>query len=406
MRSLGVRAVAFYGVRDLIPLYALYTLLFADHGLSTAQISSLLVIWSVTGFVFEVPSGAWADTVSRRGLLILGSVLLAAGFAVWTVFPSYAGFATGFVLWGISGALQSGTYEALLYDELQARDATTSYASLMGYANSAAETCNLLATVAAAPLFALGGYPLVGWVSVGVAVGHGALALSLPSAPKAMSVVEESDVGPPSGYVAMLRAGLGEVLRVRTVRFGVLLVALLFGFTAFDEYFALLANEAGVATATVPLLIGLTVIGQVIGTALAGRTAKMRSSTMAIALIAAGVLLTIGSLIGGRGLLGVIGFASIGVGYGIVNNAVIVAEARVQDAIAGPARATVTSASGLLSEVVALAIFGAVALGSEWLSMATMLAVLGVPVVLAAAAVPKWLPGVRADPPETAEVRG
>lgn len=360
------------------------------------------MIWSVTGFVLEVPSGAWADTVSRRGLLIVGSVLLAAGFAAWTVFPSYGGFAAGFVLWGISGALQSGTFEALLYDELNARTATDSYPRLMGYANSASETCNLLATLAAAPLFALGGYALVGWVSVGVAVVHGLLALSLPGAPKATSVVDDSDEVPPSRYLEMLRTGLFEVMRIRTVRFGVLLVALLYGFTAFDEYFGLLAGEAGVPTATVPLLIGLTVVGQVIGTALAGRTAKMRSSSMAIALILAGALLAVGALIGGPDLLGVCGFASIGMGYGIVSNAVVVAEARLQDAIEGPARATVTSVSGLLSETVALAIFGAVALGSEWLSMAAMLALLGVPVVFAAAAVPKWLPALRRDPPETA----
>jgi len=34
-----------------------YSLLFADAGLSTARISTLFVIWSVVSFVFEVPSG-------------------------------------------------------------------------------------------------------------------------------------------------------------------------------------------------------------------------------------------------------------------------------------------------------------------------------------------------------------
>jgi len=49
-----------------------YTLLFSDTGLSVWQISSLFVIWSVSSFVLEVPSGACADATSRRRLLVVG----------------------------------------------------------------------------------------------------------------------------------------------------------------------------------------------------------------------------------------------------------------------------------------------------------------------------------------------
>ncbi len=43
---------------DTVPLYPLYALLFADTGLSDAEISALFVIWSVVGIAAEVPS-AW-----------------------------------------------------------------------------------------------------------------------------------------------------------------------------------------------------------------------------------------------------------------------------------------------------------------------------------------------------------
>lgn len=378
--------------------------------MNTAEISSLLFFWSVTSFVLEVPSGAWADTVSRRGLLILAAVLTAAGFTVWTVFPSYVGFAAGFVLWGIGGALQSGTFQALLYDELAARSAAHEYPKLIGYATSASEAGALLGILAAAPLFAWGGYGLVGWVSVGVICLQAVLAASLPSAPKATSVsgVGEPDEPEEPGsalhtYLSMLKTGTSEALRHPTVRGGVLLASVLFGFTAFDEYFGLLASENGALTETVPLLVGLTVAGSLIGSVLAGRTAKMRSSTMAWALVAAGATLAAGALIAGPGLRSVAGFALIGVAYGVVMNAVIVSEARLQDAIEGPARATVTSASGLFSEVVGLGVFGAVALMSAWLPMSAIVALLGVPVVLTAAVVPKWLPKLRPDPIEQAD---
>ncbi|RZK84882.1 MAG: MFS transporter [Rhodococcus sp. (in: high G+C Gram-positive bacteria)] len=389
--------VGYVSTRDLIPLYGLYDLLFADHGLSVGQISSLFVIWSVVSFVAEVPSGAWADTVSRRGLLVFASVLYTAGFTVWILMPSYAGFAAGFVLWGISGAIQSGTFEALLYDELVARGAAGDFARLLGYANSGAMVCNLLATLTAAPLYVLGGYPLVGWVSVGATVVHGGFALLLPAAPEA----EESDEtlaaadarrGLAARYAAMLRAGLGEVTREAVVRRGVLLSAVLIAFLAFDEYFGLLARDGGTSTASVPLLVAITVSGQVVGTAFAGRTASMRAVTMGRAVAVAAILLGGGALLGG-----VPGFLALGVGYGILGNAMIVSEARVQDAITGPARATVTSVAGLLGEVAAVLIYAGVAVGSLWLSVTTLVAALAVPVLLSAVLVRRWLPPVRAD---------
>ncbi|MEU1961795.1 MFS transporter [Nocardia sp. NPDC019304] len=461
----------FKSIGELIPLYALYALLFADHGMSTGQISSLLAIWSATSFLLEVPSGAWADTVSRRGLLVLSGVLLTAGFALWTVAPSFAGFAAGFVLWGTSGALASGTFEALLYDDLAARAASSAYSRILGYTRAGAETAVVIAILAATPLYLYGGYVLVGWFSVAIAAVHTLVALSLPTAPKAVcaadvDALEEEDFsgrpsapvddvhartvgdcsvdrtilsevgsasrprgerfeqpsvpngfasepaavdpkrsaprpGPFARYRTMLKAGVGEAVRVRAVRYGVLLEALLFGVTAFDEFFALLAEESGVSTAVVPLLVGLTVFGSLTGSVLAGRTEGMSGRTMSIAVAAAGMLFLGGALIAGLAtgrpdavyLLAGLGFGSIGVSYGIVYNAGIVAAARLQDAIDGPARATVTSVSGLLGEVIALAVFAFAGLTTQYTSISTLLALLGASLLAIAALTPRWLPG-------------
>ncbi|MGK8521423.1 MFS transporter [Nocardia asteroides] len=506
----------FKSIGELIPLYALYALLFADHGMSTGQISLLFAIWSATSFLLEVPSGAWADTVSRRGLLVLSGVLLTAGFALWTAAPSFAGFAAGFVLWGTSGALASGTFEALLYDDLAARGAAAAYSRVLGYTRAGAEAAVVVAIVAATPLYLYGGYALVGWSSVAIAAVHTVIALSLPTAPKTVSAADVDDledeepaplgqppaadestvanaeardrVGTPavrpdpasSGhstapggrvtarhdamitgehigdgrnilaadaarpavhhagaahgaeapaviaragegdsatealgtervaaqsrpftrYLTMLKSGVGEAVRVRAVRYGVLLEALLLGITAFDEYFALLAEQAGVSTAVVPLLVGLTVLGSLTGSVLAGRTEGMSGRTMSIAVGVAGVLFLSGALITGLAttrpeavyLLSGLGFTAIGVSYGIVYNAGIVAGARLQDAIEGPARATVTSVSGLLGEVFALAVFGFAALVTLWFSMSTLLALLGASLLAIAALTPRWLP--------------
>ncbi|MEV0548070.1 MFS transporter [Nocardia salmonicida] len=424
VRDLTVRAVLFKGTRDLLPIYALYGVLFADHGLSTAQISLLLAIWSVTAFLLEVPSGAWADTVSRRRLLVLSCVLQAACFALWMLEPSFVGFALGFLVWGIAGALESGTFEALIYDDLVARGEPSAYARIMGWARGAQESTVLVAILAAAPLFALGGYELVGWVSVGVGLLHTLTALALPNAPVAISATAVDDLddepapgpvgphvkpgaasagAPPSNshgstssrYLAMLKTGLSEALHVRRVRRGVLLGALLYGVTAFDEYFGLLAVSGGASTSTSALLVGVTVAGSLIGSLSAGRTEVVSNRTLAIALFVAGILFVAGALAVGAAqgpALVWVGFVGIGIAYGIDFNAEVIAGARLQDAIEGPARATVTSVSGLLSEIVALGVFAFVALATQWLAMSTTIALLGLVILVAAALTPTWLP--------------
>ena len=382
-----MRALAYYSVRDLIPLYAVYALLFADYGLSTGEISSLFVIWSVTAFVAEIPSGAWADTIPRRFLLALSPVVYGAGFTTWILAPGYAGFAVGFVLWALSSALMSGTYEAYVYDELVEHGARHAYPRLVGFAHSLAMVCNLVATFAAAPLMMLGGYELVGWVSVAFALVQFVVALTLPPTQCAMSsdVQTRDHIG--RRYVRVLTSGLAEVRRVATVRHGVLLMALLLGTTAYDEYFPLVALDKGAGVADVPVLVGVIVVGQAIGTALAGRAARLSAVTIGVLTGIAGILLVVGA-----SLALPLAFVAVGLGYGLVGNVSIVAEARLQDAIEGDARATVTSAVGFSSELVAVGIFALFAALSTRLSESASFGIVSVLVLVVAVLIPGWLP--------------
>ncbi|WP_020390947.1 MFS transporter [Kribbella catacumbae] len=391
-------------MQDFIPLYPVYGLLFTDHGLSASEVSTLFIIWSTTAFLLEVPSGAWADVFSRRKLLVLGALIGGLGFASWIVVPSYAGFAFGFVLWGISSALISGTFEAFVYDELAARGAVDRYAGLIGRGKAAALVMNLAATALAAPLYELGGYPLLGAVSVCSCLAQAAVALSLPEAARVAMADETEEVEPGAGggplgrYAAMLRSGLTEVATSRTVRKAVALVALLGGFLAFDEYFPLLAREIGASTTLVPLLIAGTVAAQAIGGALAGPAYRMRGRLLAVGLAVSAGLLAWGALSGTAQ-----GFVPIAVGYGVMQLVIIVAEARLQDAITGPARATVTSVSGLFAEVFAVVVYVGFALGSLWLALPALVVALTVPLFLTALITSSALPPPASQVEETAD---
>lgn len=62
----------------------------------------------------------------------------------------------------------------------------------------------------------------------------------------------------------------------------------------------------------------------------------------------------------------------------------VVVETRVQDAVTGDARATVTSMAGLGSEAVGLGVLAAVAAGSVWLALPVLLAALAAPLLVLA----------------------
>ncbi len=50
--------------------YPIFTILFLDFGLSIDQFALLNVAWAVTIVLAEVPSGAMADIIGRRNLLV------------------------------------------------------------------------------------------------------------------------------------------------------------------------------------------------------------------------------------------------------------------------------------------------------------------------------------------------
>jgi MFS family permease len=364
--------VAYAALRELIPVFPVYALLFTDAGLSTGQVSSLFIIWSATHVLLEVPSGAWADTVPRRRLLVLGAALYTGCFALWTAVPTYAAFAGGFVLWGLSGSLVSGTYEAYVYDQLHARGATASYRRVIAAGETSALVLNLVATAAAAPIVAVWGLVGAGWASVLVCVAATGLALTLP--PDASRSHGDADEEPAAaGYVAMLRAGLAESLHPRVAR-AVLLAALVPAFLAFDEYFGLLAVDVGASLTWVPLLVALTVAAQAMGAALAPRLPMHRLGPL---LVGAGLLVAAGAAAARPP-----GFVAVAMGYGALQAAIVVAETDLQHRIEGRARATVTSVSGLLSELGAIGLYAFVALGSAAASTATLIAILSIVVAL------------------------
>jgi MFS family permease len=345
---------------DSIPIYPLYALLFLDSGLSDLQISVLFAIWSAVGVVTEVPSGAIADRFSRRGCLVVGDVVRAGGFAAWVLLPDFAGFAVGFVLWGMGSSLISGAQEALLYDGLAAAGATEHYAEVNGRVSAAELVSQLPAAAAGTALFAVGGYQLAGWVSVGVALAAAVLAARIPEAPRSAGSDPDEEDGDDEelGYLATLRAGLAAAARRPGVPAALLVVMAVDSFDSTEEYFPLAVAGWGVPVAWVPIVDLPIVLVGVLGAVLAGRANRLGARALG-ALLAVAML-----LFGGAGLLAhPAGVAAVALFYGIYRAVVVVADARLQERIESRSRATVTSVAGLGTDIMSFAIYAAWVVG-------------------------------------------
>lgn len=127
----------FFTARAYYPVLAI---LFIDLGLSLDQFVLLNLIWAATIFLFEVPSGALADTIGRRTLLIAASLLMTLEMLCLLLAPRDGGtllFALcviNRICSGLSEACASGADEALAYDSLPQQNRAAAWDKLLANA--------------------------------------------------------------------------------------------------------------------------------------------------------------------------------------------------------------------------------------------------------------------------------
>ena len=111
--------------------YPIYTILFLDFGLSLEQFATLNMVWAASIVLFEVPSGALADKLGRKHLVVFSAWLMVVEMLILCLMPIGAGaltfslFLVNRIVSGMAEACCSGADEALVYDAIPAagRDA-------------------------------------------------------------------------------------------------------------------------------------------------------------------------------------------------------------------------------------------------------------------------------------------
>lgn len=106
--------------------YPVFTVLFLDYGLTLEQFAVLNLVWALTIVLAEVPSGALADIVGRKRLVVFAASMMVLEMALIAFAPIGSSsllfllFLGNRICSGLSEAAASGADEALAYDSLKA----------------------------------------------------------------------------------------------------------------------------------------------------------------------------------------------------------------------------------------------------------------------------------------------
>lgn len=117
--------------------YPIFTILFLDLGLTIGEFAGLNVLWAITIVLAEVPSGALADTLGRRKLVVFASWLMVAEMMTLCLMPAgnhdvvLALFVVNRILSGLAEAAASGADEALAYDSFPEAERAVQWPKVM-----------------------------------------------------------------------------------------------------------------------------------------------------------------------------------------------------------------------------------------------------------------------------------
>ena len=364
---------------ECMPIYPLYALMFSERShLSNAEISALFGIWTIVALLSEVPTGVIADKFSRKAALLLSYAMQSAAFLVWLAFPSFAGYALGFLIWGVGYAFASGTFEAYLFEELKILDRQKSFNKV--YART--QSMSLVGMVVAygvAMLVGAHNYAAALWLSAGLSLVAAGLVILFPYRSRGSRAEQAAE-----SYVATLRSALREVRASAKVRAYVLALALLTGIVGtMEEYTPLFYHHVGFSTNIIPLILASGLLLSSVMSWFAHRLERTKFALVAGFVVAGAVCLYAATFSKVIGLFGVLAFMRL----------VMLAEtlfgATLQHHLEDQRRATVSSLASFGGEIlsfitllVAGTLFANFGDTATYRSLAVGFAVIGIGLVL------------------------
>lgn len=107
-------------------------LFMGENGIDKSSYSLLAAMHALSIIILEIPSGYLADAIGRKKTLVIGSVLGAVGYIIYSFSYSFTGFMLAMIVLGIGQSMISGSDSAILYETLVATNKTREYSKYEG----------------------------------------------------------------------------------------------------------------------------------------------------------------------------------------------------------------------------------------------------------------------------------
>lgn len=96
-------------------------------GLNPLQMVLVGTTLELSIFLFEIPTGVVADTISRKKSIIIGVFFIGAGFILQSLVLSFALILVAQILWGLGYTFTSGALQAWISDEIGEEEAARAF---------------------------------------------------------------------------------------------------------------------------------------------------------------------------------------------------------------------------------------------------------------------------------------
>ncbi len=163
-----------FNARFYYPVFAVIQL---DYGLTLAQFAILNTIWAIAIVLLEVPSGALADRIGRKRMVVIASVLMVAEMAVLAFVPLgnntivFWAWVVNRILSGAAEAAASGADEALAYDSIPHEEQKTLWPKILARLMRLSSLAFVTAMLVGAAIYDPGLVNRVlGWIGADVAL--------------------------------------------------------------------------------------------------------------------------------------------------------------------------------------------------------------------------------------------
>ena len=349
----------------LTPVYAIFM---QENGLTDLQLSTMFIISSVATILGQMPITFITNRVGQRWAMIVGQILKIIAILLWLIYPTYAGFVLGMILWGVQAGFRSVAFEGLVYDSVMESGHRREYTRILGR-KSTYESIGVALSAFGSLLMFLG-YTWVTWASVFAILLSILCLILVPYRPIQRKVQKIQ-------FKKMLRTGVKVCFKTPCLM-SIMILTLLVGNVPFlDDFLSPIALQIGIPTEYVGALSFFLLVCATVGQRYAYKFARLTDW----------VLYSLIGLVG----LGYITFASLynigslwimGVAYMLFYGIYTLMYSRFQHMIPLGHRSVVLSLYTTLMYIVYMIVCGIIGLGATLGSWRYSIIILGIMMVV------------------------